>query len=123
LSVVRAVALLALAGLTAGCRGRTATADPPQLCALTNRVELRGFFSVEYGDPPAGSSGGTVRYVLATEQGTAKVMLVDAHQLDPLGSPTSLNGRRVIVSADTMVARKDTVHVCAIRLAAEDRRW
>jgi hypothetical protein len=104
--------------VAAGCRARRQpTPEEARLpCALAQRVELRGFFVVEYGDPPAGSAGGTVRYVLASDQGTAKVMLVEAHQLESIGPVQSIQGRRVIVSADTLIGRKDTLQVCAIRL-------
>ncbi len=112
--------MLALSALSPACRARTQPAAEARLpCALAQRVELRGFFVVEYGDPPAGTAGGTVRYVLATDQGTAKLMLVEAHQLEELGPVQSIQGRRVIVSADTALGRKDTVQVCAIRLASE----
>lgn len=108
-----AAASLALA---LSCRARTPAAEPQPPCALATRVELRGFFVVEYGDPPAGSSGGTVRYVLATDQGTAKRMVVEAQQLEALGPVQSIQGRRVIVTSDTLIGRKDTLQVCAIRL-------
>jgi hypothetical protein len=112
------ICLLAAASiaLALSCRARTPAPEPALPCALAKRVELRGFFVVEYGDPPAGSSGGLVRYVLATDQGTAKRMVVEAQQLEALGPVQSIQGRRVIVTADTMIGRKDTLQVCAIRL-------
>ena len=110
--------LLAAASLALAlsCRARTPTAEPQLPCALARRVELRGFFVVEYGDPPPGSSEGAVRYVLATDQGTAKRMVVEAHQLESMGPVQSMQGRRVVVTADTLIGRKDTLQVCAIRL-------
>ena len=63
-----------------------------------------------------GSSEGAVRYVLATDQGTAKRMVVEAHQLETMGPVQSMQGRRVVVTADTLIGRKDTLQVCAIRL-------
>ncbi len=80
---------------------------------------MQGVFVIEYGDPATNRERGSVRYLLAGDQGNVTVLLVEPHLLDELGPPTALHGRRVSITANS--SGKDTLQVCTLRFAAEAR--